>query len=114
MSNTQKILLSVSLILIAASTRLFEHTDNFTPIMAIALFGGATLKKGWGILVPLAVMFVSDICLEIIKGTGFYPDQVFVYGSFLLVAFLSGRINKTLKPVKMLGTALGASAIFFM
>ena len=42
--------------------RLLPHWPNFTPIAAIALFGGTKLNKKWlAFLVPLAAMFISNL-----------------------------------------------------
>lgn len=116
MNNTSnKVLLVVTLILLAAATRLFDHPANFTPIAAIAIFGGALLGKRLAYVLPLAIMLVSDLALELISGNGFYADQVFVYGSFLMVVFLSSKTLKSkLKAQNVLGTALASSVLFYL
>lgn len=113
--TVNKVLLVATLILLAAATRLFDHPANFTPIAAIAIFGGALLGKRLAYLLPLAIMLVSDVALELISGNGFYPDQIFVYGSFLMVVFLSSKTLKSkLKAQNVLGTALASSVLFFL
>lgn len=110
-----KVLLVTTLILLAAATRLFDHPANFTPIAAIAIFGGALLGKRLAYVLPLAIMLISDIALELISGNGFYPDQVFVYGSFLMVVFLSSKtLRSKVKAQNVLGTALASSVLFFL
>lgn len=53
-------------ILLAAASRLVPHPPNFTPIGAIALFGGASFAgRRAAFLVPLAAMFASDLVLGI-------------------------------------------------
>ena len=43
-----------ALILVAALTRLLPHPPNFSPVEAIALFGGAYFaSRTWAVLVPL-------------------------------------------------------------
>src|ERR1700704_326697 len=55
--------LAIGLILLAVAGRLIPHPDNFTPIMAVALFAGATLSPRIAYVVPLAALIVSDLLL---------------------------------------------------
>jgi len=69
----------VAMILAAAATRLFPHPPNFTPIGAMALFGGAHFASPLvALAVPLCAMLLSDLLL----GFGVHPVMPFVYGSF--------------------------------
>ena len=72
-------------IVIAVSMRLLPHPPNFTPIAAMALFGGCYLDKKYALAIPLLAMFVSDIFL------GFHNTMIFVYGSFLALRFSPGN-----------------------
>ncbi len=95
--------LVVALIFIAigATFRLLPHAPNFTPIAAIALFGGVYLSKKLALVLPLIAMVISDIFI------GVYDQKLmlFVYGSFILCVF----IGFWLKNHKKLWTALGGS-----
>lgn len=65
----------------AAAFRLVPHPPNFSPIAAMALFGGATLvRREWAFAIPLAAMFLSDLVL------GFHDQMVVVYVSVALVS----------------------------
>src|SRR6266852_1781026 len=55
--------LILGLILLAVVGRLIPHPDNFTPIMAVALFAGATLSTRIAYVVPLAALVASDLLL---------------------------------------------------
>jgi len=45
-----------------ALMRLVPHPDNFTPIIAAALFGGAYFdRRLFAFIVPLAAMLASDL-----------------------------------------------------
>ena len=93
MKNSNKAVLAIVLILLAASSRLIDHMANFTPVLAIAIFGGALLKRQLAYVLPLAIMLISDFAIELIRpGEGFYPGQIYVYISFLLVAALSSGV----------------------
>jgi hypothetical protein len=73
-----------ALILLAALSRLLPHPFNFSPIEAVALFGGAHfVRRGWALAVPLLAMLVSDLALALING-GIYLDY-FLTAGFALV-----------------------------
>ena len=77
-------LMLAALIFVAALTRVIPHPPNFSPIEAVALFGGAYFaKRHWALLVPLAAMFVSDLVLGLAKG-GLYWGY-FATAGYLLV-----------------------------
>lgn len=108
MVRTRFIALAV-MILAAAGLRLLPHPPNFTPIAAMALFGGATFGDvRVAFLVPLAAMALSDAVL------GFHALAPLVYGAFALIVLIgiSIRRRRTL-PWITLG-ALGGSVIFFL
>ena len=47
----------VAIVVLAAMARFIPHPFNFTPIAAIALFGGAYFTKRWqALFVPMAAM----------------------------------------------------------
>src|SRR6266849_7040039 len=78
-------LLIFTMIVLAAALRLAPHPWNFTPIGAIALFSGATLRDHrLAFLFPLLVMFATDAII------GFNKLSLLVYASFLL-SVLIGR-----------------------
>lgn len=101
--------LPYALIAAGAVLRIVPHPPNFAPIGAIALFGGAVLPLPWGVVVPVAAVALSDAVL------GFYPGMVWVYTSFVLIALLGGTVLGHRRTVlRVAGTALGASALFFI
>ena len=101
MSNTMKkinIRFSVILLMvvIAGFSRMGVHVDNFTPIGAMALFGGAYFSEKWkAYLLPLFSLFLSDMIIQgiIFEGKyGFplYDSWYWVYGTFAIIVF-SGK-----------------------
>ena len=81
MFHSQFILLSI--IFLVSLTRLVPHLPNFTPILALALFGGAYLpSKITAFLIPISAMFLSDLIL------GFHSQVYSVYGCILILSFL--------------------------
>lgn len=97
-----------TLILAAALSRLLPHPDNFTPICAMALFGGAYLDKKHTFIVPLAAMLISDYFI------GFYKGIEWVYGSLIIVGFLGLWLRKNQGVLPVLGATLAGSVIFFI
>ena len=99
----------IGMILAAAMARLVPHAPNFTPIAAIALFGGAHFAdKRLAFGVPLAALLLSDLLL------GFYHSMAVVYGSFGLIVGLGLwlRSRRTIWPIA--GAALVSSLLFFL
>ena len=104
------ILLALMLILFAAFSRLIPHAPNFTPVISIALFAGAYLKKRYAFLVPVAALFLSDAVI------GFYDlgSMAFVYGTLLLIAALGLMLEKKISAGRILGLSLSGVVIFFI
>jgi hypothetical protein len=58
------LLLLAFLIAFVALARILPHAPNFTPVVAAALFAGATLhSRTLALLVPIAAMLLSDIVI---------------------------------------------------
>ena len=77
-------LLLGGMIALAALSRLLPHPPNFSPVEAIALFGGAYFaNRAAAIWVPLAAMFLSDLALGVVNG-GIYWSY-FLSAGYLLV-----------------------------
>ena len=103
------------LILAAAFTRLFPHYPNFTAIGAMAIFGGSVIKdKRVALLLPIAALLVSDVCLQLFTSTkGFYgTSQYFVYAAFLIITALSTLIRRP-SVVNIASAAVWSGLIFF-
>src|SRR6476646_7952805 len=104
------------LVLTAAFTRVFPHAPNFTAIGAMAVFGGSVIKdKKLALLLPLAALLLSDVCLQIFTETkGFYGiTQFFVYAAFLIITASATFMQKR-SVSNILVASIGAGAIFFV
>lgn len=100
------------LILITASVAL-RVADvlpyNFSPIAAIALFGGAMFtNRALGFVLPLLVLFISDVFI------GFHDTMVAVYGSFMLVTLIGQLVRKNPTMLNAVSGSLAGSVIFFL
>jgi hypothetical protein len=95
---------------------------NLMPVGALALFAGSRLRTRWAWLVPLAVMFVSDLLLIYPLARLDPPQSAFslietpvVYGSFALYVALGRLVRQNeLSPPVIGGAALLASVQFFV
>jgi hypothetical protein len=115
----------ITLIIVAAAlARLFSPLDNFTPIGAMALFGGAYFSRKYlAFLVPFAAMWLSDLYLNNVVYSQMYPEayngfawfgSMWVYGSFLLIVALGMTALKKVSFMRVAGTSLIASVLFFL
>jgi hypothetical protein len=108
------------LIVLAALTRLLPHPPNFSPVEAIALFGGAYFAaRGWALVVPLVAMFVSDLALGLVNG-GIYFDYfasagfLLVYACIALSTLLGFGLRGRVSGARVLGYSLIGSVLFFL
>ena len=101
-------MLAMGLIFLGVLSRLVIHLPNFTPVMAIALFGGATLNKRCAVIVPVVLMAISDVFL------GFHDTILFTWGSAALIAVLGLwlRERKNFKNIAL--ASLGSAVLFFV
>ena len=113
-------LVLVALIVFAALTRVLPHPPNFSPITAIALFGGAYFaNRGWAVLVPLIGMLVSDLVLATVNG-GLYVSWFsstsiwIVYGCIALTTVLGFGLRGKVTGGKVLGYSLAGALLFFL
>lgn len=92
------------IILVSALTRLVPHLPNFTPITAIALFGGVYFtNKITAYALPLVIMVLSDFIL------GFSSITIFVYLAFIVVSFIGTQQKKV-----SIGSVLLGGLSFFV
>src|SRR3989338_4822075 len=99
-----------ALILFLILTMTLPHAPNFTAVAVAALFSGYYIKnKKMAFLVPMAVMFLSDLKI------GFYQWQVLasVYASFAVIVLL-GVLIKNKKWYFALPTSLAGTIIFYI
>ncbi len=107
--NNNRFSVLIGMVFIAFASRLIPHPPNFTPIAALALFGGASFAdKRAALLVPLCGLFFSDLVL------GFYAAMPVVYGSFALVVCIGFGLRQRQTIWRIGGATVGAAALFFV
>jgi hypothetical protein len=105
----QGFIFTTTIVVLGALFRFIPHLPNFTPIAAMALFGGALYSNKWkALLIPMAILFVSDLIL------GFHATMIFVYVGFLVTVFIGMRIGKKAAFKNIFFSALLSSIVFFL
>lgn len=106
---TPRFIFISTLIIAAAFLRLIPHMPNFTPVAAIALFGGAFMtRKAFAFVIPFAALLLSDIFL------GFHNYMLAVYVSFALTVGLGILLSKKVNVLTVLGGAVASAVLFFI
>jgi len=107
--NNIRYLVLTGMVLAVAAVRLLPHPWNFTPIGAMALFGGAQFaSKRAAFLVPLAALFASDLVL------GLHKLIPFIYGCFALTVCLGFWVRRKPGPGRILLASVISSTVFFL
>ncbi len=104
-----RFLVLTGLIVLAAAARLLPHLPNFTPIVAIALFGGAYFSnKRMAYVVPFLAMLASDYFL------GFHSTILFVYAGFALAVGIGFLLRKKFSAIRLTGAILSGAVLFYL
>ncbi|MBK6962926.1 MAG: hypothetical protein IPH20_03070 [Bacteroidales bacterium] len=104
-----KIYIVIGMIFTGAIMRLIPHWHNFTPVAAIALFGGTFLKrKDLAFLVPVSAMLLSDLII------GFHSTMLPVYFSFIAIVGIGMVLQSRLTVMNTISASLAASFMFYL
>jgi len=102
-------MLAVCLLVLGIFSRLVMHSWNFTPVIALALFGGVYLKKKQlAIILPLVLFAVTDMIL------GFHQVMFFTWGSVVLIAAMGLWVQRNKSLTTVLGGGLASAVLFFV
>ena len=98
------------LVIFGVMYRLLDYPPNFTPIAAISLFAGYYFRNKWVFVLPLLILFLSDIMI------GFYDFKIMlaVYLCFAIIPFLGFLIKGKNKAAKTIFASLSGSVLFFV
>ncbi len=108
-ANHTRILALLAAILGAAALRLVPHPPNFSPIDAMALFGGAYLgRRVLAFAAPLAAMLVSDAII------GFHPYMWATYLSVALIVVIGWAVQARITPLRVGAGAVASAVLFFV
>lgn len=99
----------IAIVLILAFSRLIPHPPNFTPLGAMALLAGASIKDfRFSLLIPVIAMLLTDAIL------GFHSAMVFVYGAVALIVVGSHYWLKRLSLAPIAVAAIISAIAFFI
>lgn len=113
-------LVLAALIFVAALSRLLPHPPNFSPVEAIALFGGAYFaSRAWALAVPLLALLVSDLVMGAVVGASYasYIGSIsfwLVYACIALSTLLGFGLRGRVGGTRVLGYSLAGSVLFFV
>jgi len=114
--NKQQIAFGLGLVVLAAALKVITFPFSVNPIIAIALFSGATIKdRKLSFALPLLAMFLSDVMLEVSGiATGFYGlGQLGNYASLMAVTVFGFAMQKS-NALRVIGFSVGSSLLFFL
>ncbi len=102
-------------IAVALLFRLAPHPWNMTPLGAMFLFSGATIRnKPASLIVPLAALIVSDLAVNALlyggEPTWFSP---FTWGAFLCVGMIGWLLGPNPRGWRVACASLAGSVVFF-
>jgi len=107
-----------AIVMVLAISRLLPHPFNFSPIAALALFGGARYSNRFAAyLIPLAAVWVSDLFLNFAfygRFVPFYDGALVTYAAFAMIVLLGSLSLRRFSAKNLLFTSLSASVLFFM
>lgn len=110
MDNKARLAALLAAIFAAAAMRLLPHPPNFSPIAAMALFGGTMMpRKMLAFAAPFGALLLSDALLG-----GFYPGMEFVYFSFALTVLIGWAVSTRRTALTIGIAALSSSLLFFV
>ncbi len=110
----------LGMILAVALTRLLPHPPNFSPVEAMALFGGAYFsKRAWAVWAPLLAMFVSDLALGLLMGGEYFSYFVsagfwLVYATVALLSVFGFGLRGRVTALRVGGYSLLGATLFFL
>jgi len=108
-----------ALIFIAALSRMIPHPYNFTPLMAISLFGAAHFSNKWqALMIPLLATWLSDLFINNVlyqssEFVWFYEGFYWQYSTYFLTTVLGLFLLKKINVSRVLGSSLIAALLFF-
>ena len=101
-------MLAAGILMLGVISRLIIHLPNFTPVIALALFGGVYLRKRQAVILPVLVMIIADLFIGI---DATFP---FTWGSMALIALMGLWVRENKSFTTVAGSSLLSSVLFFL
>ena len=99
---------AILLIILGICSRLAAHTPQFTAILAVAMFGGMYLNRRQALVIPVALMMITDAIL------GFHDTMVFTWGSMLAISAIGLWLKERKSSLTVFCGSLASSLLFFV
>jgi len=107
----QDALVFVVLLALCLAGRLMEHMPNFTPVAAVALFGGFYFRRRWmALTLPLLAMLISDCSL----GFAHWGVMASVYVAMAAPVAARRWLKQKLSVWRVGAAAVGSAFFFFI
>lgn len=112
----QSLVFAIFLIIMGAVMRVARHfgvidlPPNFAPVSAMAMFSAVYLPRRLALVIPLALMLVSDFFI----GFDFWPITVSIYASFLVSSLIGRWLRTRVRWWNVAGASLVGSIFFFL
>jgi hypothetical protein len=100
--------LAAGLAVLGVLSRLVPHPWNAAPVTAIALFAGTYFSKRWSLVLPLAVVILSDLLIM------WHRTAPFSWLAYALAAMLGWWLRARTTPGRVLCASLAGSCLFFL
>ncbi len=101
-------MLVLALLIIGVAARFLPHAPNFSPILAIALFGGVYLRRSQALWLPLVLMMVTDLVL------GLHMTIPFTWGCVFASGLIGLWMRKTPNAFRIFTGAVTSAVLFFV
>ena len=122
MNNRQKLIFVAATVLLTIVARLLPHPANFTPVAAMALFGGALVSRKWlSVFAVVIAMIISDLMLN--SWVYNMPASISYFGDTMTIGVYLGIISMVVlgwffKPESashknVLGFSISSSLLFW-
>ncbi|HEY2395659.1 MAG TPA: DUF6580 family putative transport protein [Rudaea sp.] len=112
---TPRTAILIAMVALAVGVRLLIHfvpgalPYNFTPVEAIALFGGAYFSDRWlAFIVPLGAMLLADLVI------GLHPMLPVIYACIAASVVLGFGLRNRVSVLRVAGFGVAGSLLFFV
>jgi len=122
LNNNKRLFYIIFVIFLGIFYRLIPHIPNFSPLYSISVFSSILpieldnkfnkLLKYISFLIPIVILFITDLIL------GFYKGMIFNYFAFLSYSifsyFIFNKYSKLSKTILGVFLSVGSSIYFFI
>ena len=109
------VIIAILMVIGAALSRVLFYPINFSPVIAMALFGGSVIKdKKLAFALPLFAMLLSDIMFEVFNvAPGFWGwGQLVGYGLLGLITIIGFNLKK-ISVINVATFSIISSIVFY-